>query len=492
MSAAVAYAALIVVIRGAPSLATDDGIFLTVAGRLLDGDQLYVDVLDNKDPLFYYTYAGALAFGDWRLPFVLDIVWVALGAVSTALFLRAVGATRLTTVLGFLAYPVLLTWTWYLAGYSMLAALALAPLIAWLWVRGNFAVAGALVAAGILFKLNLVFVLASAPLALLLLRVPSASARTQLTRAIAGFVGILALVAAVMALRGELSGYLDVLGDNSSYSRDVLEESDRPGGILGHLLVATQGEDDEPWEALRLLEAALVVGCVLAVVRLWKSRPTREASTADVLAAVLVSAAAAATVTLALTAVWFHHSQMLAYPALLLVVFLVTVLQDSAAGLARPLAACTAVVAAFALAWDAANRDYFDPSSAWRESGESETADVLEAAADELGSEPDEITFAHLGQNDERGVGAFLDDRFALACRDVAQYSFHPDGSVLDCIREERPRLIFVTPSFHPIPTAEEEWNDLVADAATFVTTEYKRIARDDTDIGPVEVWATR
>ena len=55
------YAALLVVVRGRPSLESDAGIFLSVAGRLLDGDRLYVDVLDNKDPLFYYSHAAALA-----------------------------------------------------------------------------------------------------------------------------------------------------------------------------------------------------------------------------------------------------------------------------------------------------------------------------------------------------------------------------------------------------------------------------------------------
>jgi hypothetical protein len=42
-SASGAYAALPVVTRGRPSLDSDSGIFLGVAGRLLDGDRLYVD-----------------------------------------------------------------------------------------------------------------------------------------------------------------------------------------------------------------------------------------------------------------------------------------------------------------------------------------------------------------------------------------------------------------------------------------------------------------
>ena len=48
---------------------SDAGIFPSVAARLLDGDGLYADVWDNKDPLFY-TFAAALAGGDWRLGLV--------------------------------------------------------------------------------------------------------------------------------------------------------------------------------------------------------------------------------------------------------------------------------------------------------------------------------------------------------------------------------------------------------------------------------------
>ena len=58
---------VLVLLRGDPYVASDQGVFLSVAGRMLDGDRLYSDVLDNKDPLFYYTYAGALWVGSTRL-----------------------------------------------------------------------------------------------------------------------------------------------------------------------------------------------------------------------------------------------------------------------------------------------------------------------------------------------------------------------------------------------------------------------------------------
>lgn len=62
----VVYAALLVFLRGRPSLDLDAGVFLSVAGRLLHGDHLYSQVWDNKDPLFFYTDAAALWAGGWR------------------------------------------------------------------------------------------------------------------------------------------------------------------------------------------------------------------------------------------------------------------------------------------------------------------------------------------------------------------------------------------------------------------------------------------
>ena len=492
--AAVAYAGLLVVFSGEPTVVTDSGIFLSVGGRLLEGDHLYVDVIDNKDPLFYYLNAAAQAIGDWRAPFFLDIVWVALGAGSVALLLRSIGASRLVTVVGFLAFPVLVTWTWYRTGHSMLGALVLAPLVAWLWTRGSFAMAGIVLGISVLFKVNLVLVVASAPLALLLLRVPGGPVRRQLSRAVAGVVAALAVGAGFLALRGELSGYFDVLANNAEYSRTA-----RYSGIFGHLKVATQDALDEPWHTLWFLEAMFFVGALLAAGWLWRRRTglyrtATERSAMDVLAALCLSAAVTTVVTLAVTAVWYHHLQVLAYVGVLAAAFLVTLVQESQALPVRALAACAAIGVAVAMVWDTRTRSFFDASPAWSQSGYSETADLLERVADDDAPGLDEITFAHLGQNDERAVGAFLDDRFVLACPDIAQYQFSVDTSVLDCIRDETPRLVLVTPSFDPTDEAgvSPEWNGFVSDGKAFLRVHYDLAGRMDTEVGVIEVWAAR
>jgi hypothetical protein len=492
LAASGGYAALLVIVRGSPSLESDAGIFLSVAGRLLDGDRLYVDVLDNKDPLFYYSHAAALALGDWRVPFLLDVVWLAVAATFTFLLLRAIGASRLTAAIGFACLPLLLTGAWYLAGYSMLAALALVPVIGWLWIRGSFASAGALLCVGLLFKVNLALVLVSAPVAFLLLRLPAGGARSQLARAAAGFGAVGAAAVAILALRGELQGYLDNLIDNVAYSRDVLAVTGRPSGILGHS-EAVAGAVGSPGHAAVVAVGFLVVG-VLAIRTLREPRVEqgeRQPAAIRTVATLFLVTSVATALTLALTAAWNHHVQMLAYPGLLLIAFLVMVIRAPSADLLRVAAACmSAGVVVVLLGGTGAYPDRRGSISTWLESGRSETAELLERAGKKRVPRLDEPTFAHLGRNDEEAVAAFLDRDHALACPTIAQYFYSPDLSrVSRCIRERRPRLLLVTPSFKRSGFAPPEWNRFVARGSSLLSQDYEPALARETGHGSIEVW---
>ena len=43
----------------------DRGIFVSIAERLLAGDKLYVDVWENKDPIFYYMISLGRVFSPY-------------------------------------------------------------------------------------------------------------------------------------------------------------------------------------------------------------------------------------------------------------------------------------------------------------------------------------------------------------------------------------------------------------------------------------------
>ena len=490
-----AYAALLVVIRGRPTLKADAGIFLSVAGRLLDGDRLYVDVLDNKDPLFYYSHAAALALGDWRVPFLLDVVWLAIAAASTVLLLHAIGASRLTAAVGFVCLPLLLTGAWYLAGNSMLAALSFAPLIAWLWIRGNFALAGGLLCVGLLFKLNLALVLISAPVAFLLLGVPAGAARSQVARAAAGFGAVLAVGAAILVLRGELYGYLATVIDNVAYSRDVLVETGRRTGILGHVSAAANAVGS-PGERAAVASAFLLAG-VLAI-RTLRARPAGSPGPRG----------APAIRTRRLVPVHDRgdggdpctDGSVASPPAD------ARVSRSPADRVPRdgdrrinPRAAKGRRGVCDRGSGGRPVRSYCGLSrprgsiSTWLGSGRSDTADLLVRAAEDRFPRLEETTFAHLGQNDEQAVAAFLDKEYVLACPTIAQYLYSPELSgVSRCIRDRQPQLLLVTPSFKPRTRAPAEWNRLVARGSHLLSEEYEPALAREAGNGPIEVWTLR
>ena len=375
--------------------------------------------------------------------------------------------------------------------------------------------AGALLCAGLLFKVNLALVLAGAPVVFLLLRMPAGSARSQLARAAAGFGAAAAVAAAFLAVQGELRGYLEGLVDNVAYSGDVLGATGRTSGILGHIksVAAEPPWQDAKWH-FAIVAGAFLLASVLAIRTLRRdradSRGSRQGPATRTLAALFLAATVTTSVTLALTAAWPHHLQMLAYPGSLLIAFLVTLIPASSAGLPKVVPACATVVVVVALMGGAASNPERDGSiSTWLETGESETADMLESAAQDRSPQFDEITFAHLGMHDEQAVAAFLDNESELACPVIAQYLFTPELSgMLQCIRDERPRLVLVTPTFRPIgvsppeskdvlvsEAARERWNRYVAEGYNLLSEEYELALEERTDVtshGTNEVWILR
>ena len=99
------YGFALVLVRGHPSATSDQGIVLSVAGRMLDGDALYAEVGEIKDPLVFYAAAGAMWVGGWRGPFLLEGLWLAVAGSAFALLLRELRLPRAAVVTGFLVLP---------------------------------------------------------------------------------------------------------------------------------------------------------------------------------------------------------------------------------------------------------------------------------------------------------------------------------------------------------------------------------------------------
>jgi hypothetical protein len=486
----IVYGALLVFLRGTPAVKDDQGIFLSVIGRLLAGDRLYVDVFDNKDPLFFYTGAIAVWLVGWVGLSALDAIWLALGAISMAGLFRAIGAPRLLAAAAFLVYPLLLTGSWYYAGFSMLAALAFAPLVGWLWARDRWLEAGVALGLALGFKLNLALVLVAVPVALLVLDRPG-SVRAALLRAAAGAAAVVGALAVVLAVRGELGGYLTMQVDNVGYSSHVLEYSGRRGGVLGHLEVVTRETHHTP-RTVGLFLAA-VAAAVWMLVRVVRSKDTVSATT--LLAGMVLTTSAACFVTLALTAAWVHHLQMLAVPETFAAIYLAALVAPAVRRAGPRVVVLAGMLAVILWLFGAADTSSAPsgPRSTWWSDRDSPSAQALEAAADRRLPTAGHVTYARFGRDDDDGHGLFLDDRFELACPRFHQHLHTADyGAILRCIGRHRPQLVLVGSGFGYDPEAPARWNTFARESEALLRGAYVRVLRRPASPNAIEVWALR
>lgn len=470
---------LLLVVRVHPREWGDNGIFLSVGARLLEGDRLYADVADNKDPLFYYTYAAALWIGDWRAPALLDGFWLALAGLAMGLLVRELRAGTLAMFAGAVLYPLALTASWYEPATSMLAALALAPTAAWLWLRDRSALAGVALGVAVLFKANLALVVVAPIAALLLMGAPANGRGRRFARAAAGGLGAMSAAALFLAVRGELGPYIDIVRFNVDYADEGLVTQGGTGSVTEHLsLIPNFLWAAGKWQPSTAAGLVALGGIALLVA--WV-RARRELGP---LAAVTATTSAAAVLTVALTALFNSHLQMLALPVVLGAALVVAVADRM---LGRVLATLVAAVLV-ALGLSSSLKHDGLMTQPWIRDPISVPGSSLRSARATLPSLP-AVTYAVFGRNSENGHAAFAGDGLTLACPWFHQYPFHKTQLVetLACVEDERPTLVLVTPGFYD-PIDVPRWQRFVSGARRTLAGGYERVLAEQ----DVEVWRVR
>lgn len=463
----------LVLLRGEPTVGSDQGVLLSVAGRMLDGDDLYAEVIENKDPLVFYTFAGALWVGGWRGPFLLDGIWLAVAGLGFALLLRELRLPRAAVAAGFFVYPLALTAEWFYAGLTMLGGLAFAPLVPVLWLRRSYALSGALLAIVMLFKINIVLVAAAPVGALFLLGVPEGDRLRQVARAAGGAVAAFAAAAVVLLIWGGLREYLDSIVYNVDYANALIGSDSTFVRIRGHTrIVVDQFRLAGRWQLPLVLLVVAVFAVAVAVT--W----TRRAAGQRVVATVAAFTLALTVLTLALTAYWDHHLQMLAYPAALIATTFISV----AAGTfgARAAIGVASVCIVFALWSSLKNEERLDVSPAWTSTPVSAGADALEKARVRFYAREETVTYMAFGGNSENGHAAFLREEFELTCRWFQLAPISLDWQfeeTLECVRRERPMLVLVTLGFFDErQRLYARWGRFVRGAGQFLASEYEKV----------------
>ena len=390
---------LFTVTRAIPLRNGDRGVFVSMAERLAAGDVLYVDVWDNKEPLFFLT----LSLGRLLSPgmdVAIEMAWLIVSGVSALFIARAVGARPLlAAAAGFIATPLIITGATYSAGFSHLPATSVFLALAALAISRRWLLAGALLPVLALYKIITV------PMALsvLIVALVALGGRRELLRSIVGALISSAALLTLLALRGELIGFLKLVWSNIGYSQQQISDAYQVP-IWSHL------------EPVMVPGAVITVTATALTILLVRCSPASTRRTLKLMTGWSLLAALAIT---AVTGLWSHHAQLFYGPAVLAAALLVGALQGGE--WAWPSSLVAVLLAAIVLSGGLSLRTAVDSGlsapTRW-----SDLYRLSEAAAD-IREFNDDVSYMRLGSNTDDSHAYGLRE-YEFACYQFVQYYY--------------------------------------------------------------------
>ncbi len=406
-----------VILSAAAPRTSDNGVFLSVASAIAEGVSLYEGVVDNKDPLFFYSLAVALRIGPAAAQ-LLDVLWFACLAAGAWLLARSTMRATAAVVAGFVAAPIAVLGIAYQPGMTNLPGTALVLLGMGLLVSRAWWASGFVFALAVVAKITTIPVV----IANLVVTIALPHMRKRGFRAAAVFAGSAFGLALVLLIVGSLDGYRKVLAHNLRYSGDVMVYFGLTPDVLGHL---------ERWDAdmtsPRWWTVLSILLIAIACTALWAKR-TQQLT---VLLLWLWVSIVGTFLAVSFTYVWPHHWQAAALPAVVALVVAVgfaTRLWGNRAPM-QFLATVLACVLAVPLGgwippqriletWRTERADW----SSWRVQVD-QTA--LEARLLRTVPQPS-FTVARLGSNDDASFLLDLPPQATLVCPRFHLYDFSP------------------------------------------------------------------
>jgi len=437
-----------VILRAIPGRDGDRGVFVSMAERIAVGDTLYVDVWDNKEPLFFLTLAVGRTVSP-AMDVLIELAWIALGSLAIYAISRKFNLSRLqSSLVAFGGTPLILTGGVYAAGFSHLPATAILLGIVALALRKRWVWVGTLLIVLSGFKIIVlpIAILAVIPFAL-------QENRWQATKKIlTGSVIAAATIGTLLALRGELFGFFDLIRSNISYSQSSISVAyDIP--ILKHIEpVFTQA-------TMITVAATLVILVFTHVVSPNQQQAIRLSVGLSLAGAFLVTA---------ITGLWDHHGQLFYGPAALALALLLI----SIPAMQVPRLANIALVAlvSILLAGMPSMRAVIDSAL----SGPTRFRDLSRIAdsTQDLLAIAQTGTYQRLGMNTDDSHAYGLED-FKLNCYQFVQYTYDQQQTldfIPTCLNSTD--YLIVDKGFTPRKAATA-WNEFVEKSESVIATDF-------------------
>lgn len=440
---------ILVLARAIPGRDGDRGVFASMAERLAAGDVLYVDSWDNKEPLFYLTLAlGRLVAP--QMDVLIEVLWLLLGALSAWAILRSQNVSGpMAALVGLGLAPLVITGPVYLAGFSHLPGIVLVLASYALLANGRTTWAGVLLPVLIAFKVVMVPLVVAVVLVWVLRRQDWSAFRQYGVGAALSGVALVGL----LALRGELVGFFELLVSNVGYSQSPISDAYQVP-LWVHLEPVMSGP------AVAILSGSILA---LAITRLAATRAATElwwVTTATLVASLAVVAA---------SGLWPHHGQVLYVPAVLALLLLTAAIPKARdlTAVSVVLSLAAAVMLSGAPSLRATVDSVLSARSTWLDL--SRTAASTSAL---LAIAPDGGSYARLGKNTDDSHAQGLRE-FSHPCHQWVQYTYDIP-STLENLPDCLPAVDYIiVDKGLVLEEGQENWNRFVTRSEDVLASDF-------------------
>ena len=426
------------------------GQFLSETAVLTRGQNLYRDIFETKDPLFFLSSTLSTLLIGRSGPYIMDAVAVAIAAPVAYLAFRSLKIDQFKSAVGGVLFVGGLSGVYFQSFRTGTVCLVLV-LMSIITVNKNN-----LFFTGVIFALVLGYKMAYIPFLVcpFVLGFPYFKSGRNVFRIVLGFLMTILLMFGAMQIRGEFVPYIEMIRTNFEYRRVYPAIVGFRSGLGGHL-DAVNGNGSS---ANFLILTVLCSWILVAISKCCKSWHI-------IIGLVLMQLSVLFVVFT--TAMWVHHLQMLCllgfatyalicssstssfqrhpYQRLLGVLLIAVTFQ--AAGFRIPLKMHTALTGVIHPEW------------------------IIPAEASyvkqHFGSSSKSVNFARFGPNDDLGLVSFLPQKWKLVCPDYAQSGLEDVkwiSKITNCMADY-PEVVFVSPGFFSLSRPIGEYELLKTEA---------------------------
>jgi hypothetical protein len=459
--------------------AEDMGFFLTVSGLVSRGYKLYVETYEIKDPLFFYLNAIFMKPFGIEGAFYLDIILTGLSLPLAFLVLIKLGLSRIGAVLSSFVFEFTLTGQFGEPLRTQTLGIFLTLLAIFLGLNAKWVAAGAVTALVCFSKLPMTVI----PI-IAIFSVMFVSARLQaVLKFFIGFASSFTFFVLLMLIRGELSGYLDMVGENFRYASTYQAIVGQTPGLLGHFRV--WNSDNQ-----RAIIFLFLFAYLFALVK-------SNLKTNLYLVTISVNFGVASY--LFLTAMWPHHLQILCLSVLFNLASIFHLLAPNQTEirssrnskhevLVGPISQTSTYILLFSamvFPFTSGAQISVVPQmnlASWNNPSWIKPPEIEMLESLDLGS--DQIHFARLGVNDDLGFGAFLANSHKMVCMRHGLTGAESIASIdkyVSCLSTQ-PNVILIAPFYSSLSERPGNYQYYYAESQKILSAKFKCEAWNNSD----------